>query len=406
MEFCSRFLHHRLRDGRPLLALLNIALLPLAPVAIAQAAPRESAEIPGGVLEFQVILLTAPDAAIEAYINAFSERHWTIAMDSRGAFIGHAMGLELSATSRNALFDSRYWTPAPDGNGFVVTPPFSALSALAPAERRELYHELARWSDNKPELWPLVFADETIWHRLAAAGIPDDFLQRARSLCYPFQGGDALSDFSVLAQEFPDREILRRFLEVQSTVTTILPRLKLRTAKSISETLAYWTVNHHNPFAQPILEAMLEAATTDGVELISIMPSSIRLLSFDIEPEDVSHDLQLASYVISANIATPSPHTQNPDAFSDWFAVSFEPVPPPFRYGDVLALDHPQELVLNYACAYIGGDLVFARDPVGLGLWRFMRRSEIIRRNPHFSGGSFAGLRYQGSPPTVAGAQN
>jgi hypothetical protein len=373
----------------------------LASSVFAQSSTKESAEIPGGVLEYQVILLSAPDAAIEAYLDKFSKRQWTIGLKSRGAFLGRAMGMELRSTSRDALFDPKNWGPAPAGTGFIVTPQSAALGALLPEERLELYRELAQWSDNKPELWPLIFESDAVWHRLAAAGIPSQFLRRARALCYPFAGGDALSDFSVLATEFPDREILRRFLEVQSTVTTVLPRLKLRTAKSISETLAYWTSNQNNPFAQPMLEALLEAETEDGVELISIMPSSARRLSFDIEPDDVSHDLQSASYIISSNFATTPQSLQDLDAFGHWFATNFEPVVPPYKYGDVLALDQPQGQLVNYACAFVGGDLVFARDPVGLGLWRFMRLKEIISRNPHFAGGAFAGLRYGDSKPTL-----
>jgi len=372
----------------------------------AQSPGEDFADTPGGVLEYQVISLSAPDAAIEAYLNAFSVRKWSIVMKSRGAFLGYAMGLELRAASREALFSSKNWAPAPDGPGFIVTPPTAALGALLPAERRELYRELARWSGNKPELWPLVFAHESVWHRLAAAGIPPPFLQRARDLCYPFGGGQALSDFSVLAEEFPDPEMLRRFLEIQSTVTTVLPRLKLRTAKSISETLAYWTSNHQNPFAQPMLEALLESETSDGVELISIMPSSARRLSFDIEPGDVSHDLQSASYIISANFATTPQKLGDLDAFDDWFATHFKPVESPYRYGDVLALEQPTEQIINYACAFVGGDLVFARDPVGLGLWRFMHLEEIIGRNPHFAAGAFTGLRYQGSKSAAKPLRN
>ena len=363
--------------------------------AFAQPSAKESTEIPGGVLEYQVILLNAPEAAIEAYLDKFSQRQWKIGSKSRGAFLGRAMGMEIRSSARDALFDSKNWVPAPAGTGFIVTPPSSALGALLPDERRELYHELAQWSDNKPELWPLVFESEAVWHRLAAAGIPPPFLQRARELCYPFTGGDALSDFSVLATEFPNQEILRRFLEVQSTVTTVLPRLKLRTAKSVSEILAYWTSDQNNPFAQPMLEALLESETEDGIELISIMPSSARRLSFDIESEDVSHDLQSASYIISSNFSTTPQHLNDPAAFGDWFAANFEPVEAPYKYGDVLALNQPRGQLLNYACTFVGGDLVFARDPVGLGLWRFMREKEIISRNPHFARGSFAGLRYQ-----------
>lgn len=372
----------------------------LIPGVFAQSQVKESAEIPGGLLDYQIILLSAPEAAIEAYLQTFRKRQWTIEVKSRGAFLGLAMGMELRSASRDALFDPQYWTPLADGSGFRVTPPSSALRALLPEERRELYRELARYSDNKPELWPLIFNHDSVWHRLAAAGIPPQFIQRARELCYPFAGGDALSDFSVLAEEFPDPVTLRRFLEVQSTVTTVLPRLKLRTAKSISETLAYWTSDQQNPFAQPMLEALLESETEDGVELISIMPSSARRLSFDIEPEDVSYDLQSASYIISSNFATTPQHLQHPDAFDDWFATNFEPVETPYKYGDVLALDQPRGQLLNYACAYVGGDLVFARDPVGLGLWRFMRLKEIIGRNPHFTGGAFAGLRFQGAKPS------
>lgn len=363
--------------------------------------PRERTEIPGGYLEFQVVQLTAPDAAIEAYLDSFITRRWTIRTHSRGAFVGRLMGLEISPRKRAALFAEDNWSDTTTAGEFIVTPPPKILGQLTPEERRQLYRELARWSDNKPELWPLYLPADINWAKFTAAGIPPAFIKRVRELSYPFRNGYALSDFSVLAHEFPRRETLRKFLQIQSTVPSTLPRLKLTRAKSISQTLAYWTSDHHNPFAQPLLEALLESESEGYVDLVSIMPAAIRRLSFNIEPGEVSHDIQRASYLISANLASPSHRMKGPGTMEQWFEENFRPVKAPYRYGDILTFSHSMDQILDYACAFIGADVIFARDPVGLGLWRFMREKEILGRNPHFSGGSFEGLRYTPVPDPV-----
>lgn len=164
---------------------------------------------------------------------------------------------------------------------------------------------------------------------------------------------------------------------------------------SISETLAYWTSNHRNPFAQPMLEALLASESEEEVELITIMPGSARRLSANIEPEDISYNIQRASYLISANLSSLSHRFADHENLGQWFEVNFEPIGPPYRYGDILEFTHPRDQIISFACAYVGAELVFARDPVGLGLWRFMPAREILGRNPHFIGGSLEGLRYR-----------
>lgn len=214
-------------------------------------------------------------------------------------------------------------------------------------------------------------------------------IQRVRELCYPFAGGWALSDFSVLADEFKDRAMLATLLREISTVPSTLPRLNLRTVVSVSETLEYWTVNHQNPFALPLLEALLESETTNGIEVLSIMPGSARVLSLNLDADEVSHDIYLSSFMISASLAGLPPRFQNPDQIHQWLEARFRPAPLPARYGDLWVFIQQDEHPIEFACAQIAENIVFARDPVGLGLWQFMRVEDLLRRNPHFAGGDF-----------------
>lgn len=363
----------------------------------------ETHSLPEGTIEARKVWLEAPDAACIAYLDTFSHRSWTVLVPSRGAFLGLLFGLDLSDESRAALADQKIWTPLPDGQGFVLRPPSSLPAGLSTKERQQLYALLAQWPQNKPERWPLVLPANQTFDRLREANIPEEVLTRLRQLAYPFAGGLALSDFSVLATEFPDRPMLLRLLQAASTVESTLPRLDIRSAARVSDALAYWTVNHHNPFALPLLEALLESETTDGVELVSVLPGAARLLSLNLEARDVSHDTSLKSFLISASLASLPRTVRNAGEFVSWFERAFQPVPAPYRYGDVLVLEYPGEPRMDYACAFIAADLVFAKDPVGLGLWRFMRINELLARNPHFAGGRFIAHRITppraGSPP-------
>jgi hypothetical protein len=344
---------------------------------------------PEGTLELRQIELVAPDAAIEAYIINFSHREWIIRMDSRGAFLGILMGLELDSVLRNELFDPKNWTPLPEGDGFIVKPAAQVLRRLKPGERAELYRELAFWTDNKPERWPLVISDEKTFARLPAAGVSPQMIQRARELSYPFAGGWALSDFSVLAEEFPDQSMLQTFLREISTVQSKMPRINLRTAISVSQTLEYWTVDRQNPFALPLLEALLESETTNGIEILSIMPGAARVLAFNLDAKEVSYDISLNSFLISASLSGPPPRVQHPDQIYRWLEDRFRLAPYPTRYGDLWGFTHPDDHPVKFACAQIADNLVFTRDPVGLGLWQFMPLSDLLRRNPNFAGGNF-----------------
>ena len=283
---------------------------------------------------------------------------------------------------------------------FLLHPPVALLARLTADERRELYRLLAGWPGNKPERWPLVFRDAAALRALSGReGIPVALMDRAAALSYPFAGGLAFSDFSVVAVEFPDPEVLFRFLQLASRVESVIPRLRLSTAKSVSETLAYWTINYRNPFALPLLEALAESETVGGTELESFLPGSIRHRLFDLSPEGVSHDLSLNSFMIAASLAAPLGEPADPAVFFAWFERQFQPVSPPFRFGDVLVLQSEDgETPVSYACAFIYEDLVFAKDPSGLGLWRFMRLAELRQRNPHFARADFVAWRRVPSP--------
>lgn len=360
--------------------------------------------LPEGTLEMHEVELRAPDVAVDAYIDAFTDRQWVIRTAGRSEFVALLLALELSPAVSDELLDQRYWHPSPDGFGFVLTPPLTLLQRLTGAERGALYHLLAGWADNKPERWPLVVASEAGWQQLLAAGCAPALVQRARALSFPFAGGWALADFSVLAAEFPARAGLQTFLSEVSVVTSSIPRLNLRTAVSLSETLSYWTVDRQNPFALPLLEAMMESDTSRGVELLAIMPGATRVLSFNIEPEDVRHDLAAASYLISTSLAAAPRPLASQESFLQWFDQAFAPTPPPLRYGDVMVLHHTAAQAVPYACAFVAADIVFARDPVGLGLWRFMQLDAVRQRNPNFSGASFQPHRLRPAAPASGAA--
>ena len=365
--------------------LLCLACLMLGPpLAHAESVPLPTAT-PGGTIELRELELSAPEVAVDAYLLNFRERTWGVRLESRTAFMSATLAIDLRLEVRDLLFAPENWSPAANGFGFIVRPPLELLRRLQPAERRALYRILASWADNKPERWPLVFRDAATFERLIAAGVPGALVERARQLCYPFDGGFALSDFSVLAAEFPNDDVLRRFLLEVSTIKTSLPRLRLQTALSATEALAYWTVEGNNPFALPLLEALMEAVTEEGVELVSIMPVATRMLAFDLTPEEVRHDIAATSYMISANLAAGPIAPANPEQFFRWFDRNFVAVGAPPRYGDVLEVKYLEDELMPFACASIGGELVFARDPVGLGLWRFMSLEELQLRNPHFA---------------------
>jgi len=354
-------------------------------LGVLPAAGQEPVESPG-VLEMQPVVLEPPAAAIEAYLNDFATREWFIPLEGRNQFFALIRESKLAPGRSGQLLDPQYWRVAPDGNGFVITPPATLLEALAPLEREKLYRHLSQWPENKVERWPLVIRDTAMFSQLQEAGFDPDLIECVKSLCYPFRGGFAFSDIAVLIAKHPDRDQLRRFLRLVSTVETQLPRLKLDRVVSITKTLAYWTMENRNPFALPLLEALLESRSPRGVDLVAILPSAARVLSLSLDPEDVGHDHAAMSYVIAASLVTNTVDLDPNESVFSWFERHFSPLEgPPLNYGDVLVVEYPNVPGPDYACVHIYGDLVFARDPVGLGLWRFLSHEELLRRNPHFA---------------------
>jgi hypothetical protein len=352
-----------------------------------------SAALPEGTIERRVVEFEAPEVACVSYAEAYRERLWLLNVPSPAAFGGMLERLRISEANRATLLNPEWWRPNTAGGGFEVRPPAELLRSLSPAERSALYGLLARWQPNRPERWPLVFPDRAAIARLRTAGHAPALVDLVETCSYPFAGGLAFSDFSLLAGAVADQQALVRFLQDASTATGFLPRLKVRTALSVSAAMAYWTVDNNNPFARPILEALLQSETDTGTELTALMPGATRVLSHNIDPEEVRHDTSLTSFVISSTLSGVPQTFTRPDEFQRWLDREFVRIEPPYRYGDLMILERPGGPSVRYACAYVADNFVFAKDPVGLGLWRFMYLGEVLSRNPHFSGGSWAGYR-------------
>jgi hypothetical protein len=392
-------------SSRP--ALAKSAALAAFAVVLQSIAGAQSPEAPGktappeGTIERRIVQFEAPEAAAESYRLTFHERLWLVNVPSLAAFGTRLAPLPLSQANRTALLNPAWWRPNPAMGGFEVRPPAAFLRDLPPAERAALYGLLAYWSPNKPERWPIVFPDRAALNRLRALGHAPALVDLVEACAYPFAGGLAFSDFSLLAAEFPE-PALRRFLQDSSTVTGFVPRLKVRTALSVSSALAYWTVDNTNAFARPMLEALLESETDAGTELTALMPGAARVLSHHIDAEEVKYDPSLNSFLISSTLSgVPQPFLR-PEEFHQWLGREFVRVEPPYRFGDLLVLNRPEGLPIRYACAYMADSFVFAKDPVALGLWRFMYLGEILDRNPHFAGGSWVGYRRRATAPKPA----
>lgn len=380
---------------------LRMGIIPLtrsAPQALAALAlllvlTPGLATMPEGTIERRVVEFEAPEVACESYVENYRERLWLINVPSPAAFGGMLERLKLSEAHRKSLLNPAWWRPNNTMGGFEVRPSSEFLRALSPAERSALYGLLAYWLPNRPERWPLVFPDRAAVARLRTAGHAPALVDLVETCSYPFAGGLAFSDFSLLAEVVPDQQALVRFLQDASTVTGFLPRLRVRTALSVSSAMAYWTVDNNNPFARPILEALLQSETDTGTELTALMPGATRVLSHTISPEEVKHDSSLTSFLISSTLSGAPQSFTRPDEFQRWLEREFVRVEPPYRYGDLMILERPGGPPVRYACAYVADSFVFAKDPVGLGLWRFMYLGEVLNRNPHFSGGSWSGFR-------------
>ena len=387
------------------LAAALILAWPVAARAVQENGTR-SVTLPEGTIERRAVVFEAPAEACDSYTQAFGERIWLVNVPSPAAFGTMLARVSLPEPRRAALLNPAWWRPNPDLGGFEIRPPAEFLRDLSPAERGTLYGLLAYWQPNKPERWPIVFPDRAAIARLRTLGHAGALVDLVDACAYPFAGGLAFSDFSLLAGAFPDRAALSRFLQDSSSVSGFLPRLRLRTALSVSSALAYWTVDNNNPFARPLLEALLHSETDTGTELTALMPGATRVLSHNIDPEEVRHDASLTTFLISANLSGAPQVLNRPDEFNRWLQREFVRVDPPYRFGDLMVLENKKGLPVRYACAYMADNFVFAKDPVGLGLWRFMDLDEILQRNPHFAGGNWTGFRRRTSVVESSAAES
>ena len=382
-----------------LTGLNGVAPLASAQPAVTLPAPSEVSAPPEGLVDRQPLQLRAPDAVVDAYLAAFSQRRWSVGGLSRREVLAEWAGLPLRPETKAHLADTSFWTIAEDG-ALSLEPPPSLVTAFSPAERAALYAWLAGSDANRVERWPLVIADagalDAIAHRAKTSAA---LTARVRTLAYPFAGGLALSDVSVLAAEFPADE-LHRWLVAASAVQGFLPRLHLERARSVADALAYWTMQGRHVRIRPVLEALLRAPVAQGVELGPLLPGVGALWMNDIAPEQVRFDVTDVSFYVAATLNGIGSPPDDQESAETWFMQNFSRIAQPGQFGDVWVLDPGQTGPLAFACTWIADDIVLARDPVGLGLWRFVDWADMQRRNPHFAAGRWT--CYRANPQRAA----
>lgn len=280
--------------------------------------------------------------------------------------------------------------PAPSGTrATVIHLPDELRLSLSSAARTYFYRILADFEGNVMQTMPyLVPSDE----RLTAAQISPAVRERLHYLA--FQRGDRLviTDFDLVTPLIDDpAELfrLKRLLFGQEALQVELSRDSLQQTDTVQ---AYWTNRGRRPIA-PALRRMLQNPEVASVDLMQILPELPRRL-LNTYPDGHNSPAAANCYWTALNffnsnqtddrfLPSYGPQDRSLEEATAALARDYEPVAPPYRFGDVIcfvASPGGTDAEIVHMLTYVAADIVYSKNGFGAPSPFILTRLDAVQR--------------------------
>jgi hypothetical protein len=334
-----------------------------APVVVSGPAPAlpESAGAAHGRLKVSSFFLEAPDEVLRLAEAPDQRPVWRFpGRDPRVALEALAQA-GLGAAGLAALSAPGAFAVEVDKVSFL--PSLDLLVGLGPQVREAVYLLLAGNGLNPLHSQPQRIQGQVDdWMKGSILSVPQQAL--FRSLLWRGNGSWVFSDLaalSLLATSAAEVQEARRIMtRVRTLRVTVMPPA----AGGGSRFRDYWLAAGMNPTVAPLLNAALEAASEDGIDLALLLPTLARerLYTYPTLNDAIAGRLPDCNWT-SLNFFAARPSTYYLDGRTSFLTLTqeYEQVPRAERLGDVIAFVTADGIVIH-TCVHIAGDIVFTKN--------------------------------------------
>lgn len=319
---------------------------------------------PWGELEYFTVYLEATMEMLKSMDISSFETRWRFVGMTVDDVTKLFKSVELPVPIRTELSDTKKWT-VEDGT-VTVLPSQATIVGLPVEARATIYRTLARWPDNEFHHEPELVGGKDVRDWLRRANLREEIVSTIEKTVYKRGKNLVFGDTPLvlrLAQTDEERLVIRKAL---SRTPALAVKLVIHTDTDINKLVEYWSGKRRTRDIAPFLESVVLNPRVDRLDLIHILPPTIRKILYTYPGQSFSRtgylpdchwsSLNFRNYETLDRLADPMYATSY--VLENYTRISGGA----YRYGDVLFLMDGKSGNAIHSCVYLADDIVFTKN--------------------------------------------
>jgi hypothetical protein len=350
-----------------------------------------------GRLRCAYIYLEAPKQLIENFPLPNTQPRWGFPEALRNDLPALFQRAGLPEIVSQSLLDPK--TSVTSEGMIFVFPRGADIEAMSPETRSFLYTELSKYQINEYYVDPVLVIGQTVkeWYRTSK--LRPELIQKIDQLSYKRGETIAFSDIPYLLSFAQTDSEARTIFKAMTRTRGLMVKIEADHDTKIDEVVGYWTlgIGLRRKDVEPLLQSIID---TDGIEALPLshmLPALVRKLLYTYPSLDMGKNGILPDcHWTSLNFFNYDPHEYLLDSRLATSAVleKFEPVNPPYKYGDILFFLSNATGDAYHSCVYLADNLVFTKNGRNLlSPWLIMKREDVEKIYLYRGDGKIQGFR-------------
>jgi len=364
----------------------------------------KSAPGPWGRLEYFPVFMEAPMSLVERFPIPSSRPKWAFPASSLPQlpdFLSNA-GLEHPVIDAMLAKDAVVL----DGDMVFIFPTLSLLESMSSVQRTVIYTELRKYPANEFHAEPVLITSGDVDEWFRSSKLRPEIITKIKQFTYQRGETLAFSDLPAVINYVQGEQEARAIVKAFTRTRALIVKLLIENKADIETVMNYWTtgLNLRRKDMQPLLESIVDvgAEKIDVVHMLPPLPRKLLMTYPDtgMAKEGIFPDCHWTSlnffnynaqpYLLDSRLATTA------------VLERFNPVEPPYKFGDILFFLDTQRGDAFHSCVYIADDVVFTKNGRNvLSPWIFTKLEDVKKVYLFDNNGRIQGYRNKSAPVTI-----
>ena len=352
---------------------------------------------PWGRLRCAFIYLEAPKNLLESFPLPTTKPKWVFPQTFKDKLPALFQKAGLSEAMVSSLLDPKTVVTV-DGNLYLF-PRLPDLESMTPESRTIVYTELSNHPENEFHVDPVLIIGQEVKEWFRTSKLRPEIITKIEQLSYKRGETTAFSDISLLLNYAQSDSEAKAIFKAMTRTRSILVKIEADHTTNVQELVNYWTLGLglRRKDVEPLVQSIID---TDGIEALPLshmLPALVRKLVYTYPGLDMAkHGILPDCHWTSLNFFNYDAHDYLLDSRLATSAVleNFDPIEPPFKYGDVLFFLNNSTGDAYHSCVHLADNLVFTKNGRNLlSPWVIMRLEDVKKVYLYRGDGHVQGFR-------------